>query len=92
MCVCQWALKKLNRKPKSFEKDRHVWHHKDQKKKCMPNDAINKAKVRETRKKFAMHVVKSPSCYPAKTKIPILLEDYDSIQSVRNLTFAMSRI
>lgn len=52
MCVCQWALKKLNRKPKSFEKDRHVWHHKDQKKKkCMPNDAINKAKERETRKK-----------------------------------------
>ena len=33
VCISQWALKKLNRKPKSFEKDRHVWHHKDQKKK-----------------------------------------------------------
>ena len=58
----------------------------------MPNDAINKAKVRETRKKVCDACGKSPSCYPAKTKIPILLEDYDSIQSVRNLTFAMSRI
>ena len=50
VCISQWALMKLNRKPKSFEKDKHVWHHKE-KKKCMTNDAINKAKVQETRKK-----------------------------------------
>ena len=33
MCISKWALMILNRKPKSFEKDKHVWHHKDKNKK-----------------------------------------------------------